>query len=67
MLAGVAVLAIYKYNQMTDEEKDTLIEKGRKLFDEHISPFLHHTLGLTEDSSLLSQGHKPIKINGISS
>ena len=59
---GVGALAIYKYNKMTDEEKTALKDKGKKMFDDHISPFLKNLLGMTEDPALLAQTQQPAKV-----
>ena len=39
ILLGLGALAVYKYNKMSDDEKTTLKEKGKKIFDEHINLF----------------------------
>ena len=65
VLLGLGALAVYKYNKMSDEQKTALKDKGKKLFDEHISPLLKSTLGMADDSSLLAQEHQPVKVNGI--
>jgi len=56
MLLGLGALAVYKYNKMTDEDKDALKDKARKIFDDHVSPFLKSALGLVEDPALVEQG-----------
>ena len=53
---GLGALAVYKYNKMTDEDKDALKDKAKKIFDDHISPFLKSALGLVEDPALVEQG-----------
>ena len=55
LILGLGALAVYKYNKMTDEDKDALKDKARKLFDDHISPFLKNALGLVEDPALAEQ------------
>ncbi len=57
LLLGLGALAAYKYNKMSDEDRDALKAKGKKLFDDHISPFLKNALGLAEDPTLEAQGH----------
>ena len=57
LLLGLGALAVYKYNKMTDEDREALKTKGKKLFDDHISPFLKNALGLAEDPTLVAQGH----------
>ncbi len=65
VLLGLGALAVHKYNKMSDEQKTALRDKGKKLFDEHISPLLKSTLGMADDSSILNQENKPEKVNGI--
>jgi len=57
LVLGLGALAVYKYNKMSDEERDALKAKGKKLFDDHISPFLKNALGLAEDPTLVAQEH----------
>lgn len=49
LLLGVGAWAIYKYNNMSEEEQLAMKEKGKKLFDEHVSPFISNALSLTND------------------
>jgi hypothetical protein len=60
ILLGLGALAVYKYNKMSDEEKTALKEKGKKIFDEHISPLLSSALGLEQEDAALEQDG-PIK------
>ena len=55
ILMGLGALAAYKYNKMTEEEKTALKDKGKKIFDEHISPLIKSTLGLADDAANLAQ------------
>lgn len=55
ILLGLGALAVYKYNKMSDEEKTALKEKGKKIFDEHISPILSSALGLEQKDTALEQ------------
>ena len=57
LLLGLGALAAYKYNKMTDEDRDALKAKGKKLFDDHISPFLKNAMGLAEDPTLAARGN----------
>ena len=57
ILLGLGAFAIYKYNKMNEEEKTALKEKGKKIFDEHISPLLSSALGLKEEATSLVQQH----------
>ena len=52
---GLGVLAVYKYNKMNDDERKALKDKGKKLFDDHISPFLKNALGLSGSEELEEQ------------
>ncbi len=47
LFMGLGAVAIYQYNQMDEEEKDALKEQGRKLFEEHVGPFLKSAMGTT--------------------
>lgn len=60
LILGATAYAIYRFNKMTDEEKDALKEKGKKIFDDHISPIIGDLLGITEDPELVEQ-HGPVK------
>lgn len=60
LLVGAAAYGIYKFYNMSDEQKAALKEKGKKLFDDHISPLISQTLGMTEDPSLVEQA-EPVK------
>ena len=55
ILMALGALAAYKYNKMTEEEKTALMDKGKKIFDEHISPLIKSTLGLAEDPTKTAQ------------
>ncbi len=55
ILLGLGALAVYNYNKMSDEEKRALKEKGKKIFDEHISPLLFSALGLEQQDTALEQ------------
>ncbi len=55
ILAGIGALAVYKYNKMSDEEKQALKDKGKKIFDEHISPLIKNALGLADPEGLVEQ------------
>ncbi len=46
LLLGLGAWAIYKYNNMSEEEQSDMKEKGKKLFDEHVSPFISNALSL---------------------
>ena len=56
LLLGLGALAAYKFNKMSDEDREALKTKGKKLFDDHISPFLKNAMGLAEDPTLAAQG-----------
>lgn len=47
LFMGLGAVAIYQYNKMDDAEKDELKDQGRKIFDEHIAPFLKSAMGTT--------------------
>ena len=49
LLLGLGAWAIYKYNNMSEEEQTGIKEKGKKLFDEHVSPFISNALSLSND------------------
>ena len=51
ILLGVGAWAIYKYNQMSEEEQTAIKDKGKKIYDEHISPLIANALGLAEDGA----------------
>ena len=36
LLAGLAAFGLYKYSQMSEEEKRNLKEKGKKMVDENL-------------------------------
>ena len=55
ILLGIGALAVYKYNKMDEEEKTALKEKGKKIFDEHISPLISSALGLKEETEAVLQ------------
>lgn len=55
ILLGLGALAVYKYSKMSDEEKIALKEKGKKIFDEHISPLLSSALGLEQQDAAVEQ------------
>lgn len=55
ILMALGALAAYKYNKMTEEEKTALMDKGKKIFDENISPLIKSTLGLADDPAKTPQ------------
>lgn len=55
ILMALGALAAYKYNKMTEEEKTALMDKGKKIFDENISPLIKSTLGLVDDPAKTPQ------------
>ncbi|MFN0083034.1 MAG: hypothetical protein ACKVOM_11000 [Ferruginibacter sp.] len=55
ILLGLGALAVYKYSKMSDDEKTALKEKGKKIFDEHISPLLASALGLEQQGEAVEQ------------
>lgn len=55
ILMALGALAAYKYNKMTEEEKTALMDKGKKIFDENISPLIKSTLGLADDPAAIAQ------------
>lgn len=57
ILLGLGAFAIYKYNKMNEDERTALKEKGKKIFDEHISPLLSSALGLKEEAATVLQEH----------
>ena len=57
ILLGLGAFAVYKYNKMNEEERTALKEKGKKIFDEHISPLLSSALGLKEEANSIVQEH----------
>ena len=38
LLAAAAAYGYYRYNKMTPEEKNALLEKGKKIFNENLGP-----------------------------
>lgn len=64
ILLGLGALAIYKYNSMSDEEKEALKEKAKKVVEEHVAPILLSALGITDDEETatnLQEAAAPIK------
>ncbi len=57
ILLGLGALAVYKYNKMSEDDKIALKEKGKKIFEEHISPLLTSALGLKEDTEATLQNN----------
>lgn len=55
ILMALGALAAYKYNKMTEEEKTALMDRGKKIFDENISPLIKSTLGLADDPAKTPQ------------
>lgn len=55
LLVALGAMAAYKYNKMTEEERDELKEKGKKIFDDHISPLIKSTLGFSPNPTALRQ------------
>ena len=55
ILMALGALAAYKYNKMTEEEKTAFMDKGKKIFDENISPLIKSTLGLADDPAKTPQ------------
>ncbi len=47
LFMGLGAVAIYQYNKMEESEKEELKDQGRKIFDEHIAPFLKSAMGTT--------------------
>ena len=46
LLLGLGAWAIYKYNNMNEDEQTAIKDKSKKLFDEHIGPFISNALSL---------------------
>ncbi len=38
LLAAAAAYGYYRYNKMTPEEKNALVEKGKKILNENLGP-----------------------------
>jgi len=38
LLAAAAAYGYYRYNKMTPEERNALVEKGKKIFNENLGP-----------------------------
>jgi len=55
ILLGLGALAVYKYNKMSEDEKIAIKEKGKKIFDEHISPLISSALGLKDETEAVLQ------------
>ncbi|MCY7292271.1 MAG: hypothetical protein LH615_08825 [Ferruginibacter sp.] len=55
ILLGLGALAVYKYSKMSEDEKIAIKEKGKKIFDEHISPLISSALGLKEETEAVLQ------------
>ena len=49
LLLGVGAWAIYKYNNMSEDEQAAMKDKAKKLFDEHVSPFISNALSLGDE------------------
>ena len=45
LLAGAAAFGLYKYSKMSQQDKDNLVDKGRKLFDENVPENIKNMLG----------------------
>ena len=54
VLAGVAAYAYYKYSQMSEEEREKLMddlkEKGQKLYEEYVPEELKNLFGKKEQA-----------------
>lgn len=49
IILGVGAACIYAYNQLPDDEKMAIKEKGKKIIDDIVSPLLASGLGFLED------------------
>jgi hypothetical protein len=49
LLAGAAAFGLYKYSKMSQQDKDNLVNKGKKLFDENVPESVKGMFGKKED------------------
>lgn len=59
LLLGLAGLAVYKYNKMSEEEKTALKDKAKKFYEDNLSPFVKNALGMADEEAVAQ--NEPVK------
>ena len=49
LLAGAAAFGLYKYSKMSQQDKDNLVNKGKRLFDENVPENMKGMFGKKEN------------------
>jgi hypothetical protein len=57
LLAGAAAFGLYKYSKMSQQDKDNLLNKGKKLFEENAPENLKGMFGKKEDGQTQSMSN----------
>ncbi len=59
LLAGAAAFGLYKYSKMSQQEKDELVNKGKKLFDENVPENIKGMFGKKEGEQANASNNSP--------
>lgn len=65
LLAGAAAFGLYKYSKMSQQEKDNLVNKGKKLIDENVPENLKGMFGTKQDGQTANDNSQNVYNQGV--
>lgn len=65
LLAGAAAFGLYKYSKMSQEEKNNLVDKGKKLFDENVPENIKNMLGKKDNTQTANTNSQNVYSQGV--